>query len=120
VVLNGGLNLSVLDGWWAEAYDGHNGFAIGAGEEHSDPEQQDASDREALFACLENEVAPLYYARDSDGIPRDWVAMQKHALRTLPWRFSASRMVMDYVHSCYLPAAGTLTSTYPGINSHRA
>ncbi len=119
VVLNGGLNLSVLDGWWAEAYDGHNGFAIGAGEEHSDPEQQDASDREALFACLENEVTPLYYDRDSDDIPREWVAMQKHALRTLPWRFSASRMVMDYVHSCYLPAAGTLTSTYPGINSHR-
>jgi starch phosphorylase len=119
VVLNGGLNLSVLDGWWAEAYDGHNGFAVGAGEEHSEPERQDAHDRDALFACLENEVAPLYYDRDQDGIPNAWVAMQKHALRTLPWKFSASRMVMDYAHSCYLPAAGALTSTYPGACNRR-
>ena len=119
VVLNGGLNLSILDGWWAEAYDGHNGFAVGAGEEHSEPERQDAHDRDALFACLENEVAPLYYDRDQDGIPNAWVAMQKHALRTLPWKFSASRMVMDYAHSCYLPAAGALTSTYPGACNRR-
>lgn len=114
VVLNGGLNLSVLDGWWAEAYDGFNGFAIGGGEELSAPERQDEHDREALFEALENVVAPLFYTRDSDGIPNQWVAMQKHAIRTLPWRFSATRMVIDYMYSCYLPATGAMTSTFPG------
>ncbi|MEA3364385.1 MAG: alpha-glucan family phosphorylase [Candidatus Hydrogenedentes bacterium] len=119
VVLNGGLNLSVLDGWWAEAYDGFNGFAIGAGEEHSDPERQDNHDRESLFSCLENEVAPLFYKCDSNGIPDEWIARQKHAIRTLPWRFNASRMVIDYMHSCYLPATGTMTSTFPGTEATR-
>jgi len=119
VVLNGGLNLSVLDGWWAEAYDGFNGFAIGAGEEYSDPDRQDEHDREALFSCLENEVAPLFYARDSDGIPNEWIARQKHALRTLPWRFSAARMVIDYMQSCYIPASGATTSTFPGAKDAR-
>ena len=119
VVLNGGLNLSVLDGWWAEAYDGRNGFAIGTGEEHSDPAEQDLRDREALFECLENTVAPLFYDRDGNGIPNDWVAIQKHAIRTLPWRFSASRMAIDYMYGCYMPATGAVSSTFPGAETRR-
>jgi starch phosphorylase len=109
VVLNGGLNLSVLDGWWAEAYDGLNGFAIGLGETHVTPEVQDWRDADALYHTLEREVLPLYYDRDHDGLPRAWIARMKRAIRTLGWRFNADRMVMDYVRECYLPAAGGLS-----------
>jgi starch phosphorylase len=114
VVLNGGLNLSVLDGWWAEAYDGRNGFAIGRGEAHVRPEVQDERDVEALYRVLEQEVIPLYYDRDFDGLPRAWIARMKHAIRTLGWRFNSDRMVMDYVRHCYLPAAGGLSSRMSG------
>jgi starch phosphorylase len=109
VVLNGGLNLSVLDGWWAEAYDGSNGFAIGQGQTHSNTAVQDAHDAQALYRALEEEVIPLYYDRDFDGLPRAWIRRMKRAIRTLGWRFNADRMVMDYVRHCYLPAAGGLS-----------
>jgi len=110
VVLNGGLNLSVLDGWWAEAYDGSNGFAIGTGLTHSSTEQHDRLDSDALYKVLTTEVIPLFYQRDKDGLPRGWIARMKAAIRTLGWRFSADRMVRDYVTKCYLPAAGGLSS----------
>jgi starch phosphorylase len=110
VVLNGGLNLSVLDGWWAEAYDGLNGFAIGAGETHSSTEIHDARDADALVRVLRDEVVPSYYQRDRDGLPRSWIARMKRAIRTLGWRFSADRMVMDYVLKGYIPAAGGTSS----------
>jgi len=113
VVLNGGLNLSVLDGWWAEAYDGLNGFAIGMGEVHSSTDVHDARDAEALRRVLRDEVVPMYYERDADGLPREWIARMKRAIRTLGWRFSADRMVMDYVRCAYIPAAGG-TSSHDG------
>jgi starch phosphorylase len=106
VVLNGGLNLSVLDGWWAEAYDGLNGFGIGGGETHSSVEVHDRRDGEALLRALRDVVIPLYYDRDDDGLPRAWIARMKRAIRTLGWRFSAGRMVADYVRESYVPAAG--------------
>jgi starch phosphorylase len=105
-VLNGGLNLSILDGWWAEAYDGTNGFAIGSGQAHVDVAVQDARDAVELHRVLENTVIPLYYERDEDGLPRGWIERMKRAIHTLGWRFNADRMVMDYVHEGYLPAAG--------------
>ena len=114
IVLNGGLNLSVLDGWWAEAYDGSNGFAIGAGETHSSTGIHDARDAEALVRVLRDEVVPSYYDRDRDGVPRTWIARMKRAIRTLGWRFSADRMVMDYVLQCYIPAAGGTSSEMTG------
>jgi starch phosphorylase len=110
VVLNGGLNLSVLDGWWAEAYDGRNGFAIGNGETHSSTVFHDRRDGEALLAVLRDEVVPMYYDRDADGLPRRWIARMKRAIRSLGWRFSADRMVMDYVAKKYIPAAGGTSS----------
>jgi glycogen phosphorylase len=110
VVLNGGLNLSVLDGWWAEAYDGSNGFSIGLGETHSCPEVHDRADGKALYRALTEEVVPLYYRRDHDGLPTAWIARMKSAIRTLGWRFNADRMVMDYVSKCYVPAAGGTSS----------
>jgi glycogen phosphorylase len=110
VVLNGALNLSILDGWWAEAYDGLNGFAIGMGETHTSIDTHDARDGEALASVLRNEVVRLYYDRDRDGLPREWIARMKRAIRTLGGRFSADRMVMDYVLKCYIPAAGGTSS----------
>jgi starch phosphorylase len=110
VVLNGGLNLSVLDGWWAEAYDGLNGFAIGRGRTHTDVQVHDERDGEDLYRTLRDEVIPLFYERDADGLPRGWIARIRRGIRTLGWRFSANRMVMDYTTKLYVPAAGGLSS----------
>lgn len=110
VVLNGGLNLSVLDGWWAEAYDGLNGFAIGTGRTHSNMDVHDTRDGEDLYRTLREEVIPLYYQRDRDGLPRGWIKRMKRTIRTLGWRFNADRMVMDYTTKCYVPAAGGTSS----------
>jgi starch phosphorylase len=110
VVLNGGLNLSVLDGWWAEAYDGLNGFAIGTGRTHSNMDVHDSRDGEDLYRVLNDELIPLFYQRDRDGLPRGWIKRMKRTIRTLGWRFNADRMVMDYTQKCYIPAAGGTSS----------
>ena len=115
VLLNGGLNLSVLDGWWAEAYDGRNGFAVGDGRAHSDPAVQDARDAAALYDVLENEVIPLYYDRGPDNVPHGWVMRMKHSVVSLAARFNADRMLRDYVRECYLPAAAGVSSSVPGM-----
>jgi starch phosphorylase len=99
-VLNGGLNLSVLDGWWAEAYNGSNGWAL-PGDIVPDPTVQDNRDAAALYDCLEHEVAPMFYDRDAGGIPRAWVARIKESLKTNGPRFSATRMVRQYIDEAY-------------------
>ncbi len=105
-VLNGVLNLSILDGWWAEAYDGSNGFAIGKGTHHVDRDVTDRRDADSLQRTLTDEVIPLFYDRDIDGLPRYWIKRMMNSISSLAWRFSAHRMVADYVHHAYLPAAG--------------
>jgi starch phosphorylase len=110
VVLNGGLNFSVLDGWWAEAYDGLNGFAIGHGRTHSNMGVHDSRDGEELYRVLRDELIPLFYQRDKDGLPQGWITRMKRTIRTLGFRFSADRMVMDYTKKCYVPAAGGTSS----------
>ncbi|MFV2065711.1 MAG: alpha-glucan family phosphorylase [Pirellulales bacterium] len=109
VVLNGGLNCSVLDGWWAEAYNGANGFAIGNGSHHVSDEINDARNTEDLYRVLENEVIPLFFDRDADGLPLQWIKRMMNSIDSLAARFSAHRMVMDYVQHAYLPAAGGLS-----------
>jgi starch phosphorylase len=109
VVLNGGLNLSVLDGWWAEAYDGSNGFAIGYGGYHPDQAEQFRRDAAMFYDVLEKEVVPLYYERDEHGIPHRWLERVRWAVATLGWRFSADRMVADYFTQDYLPADGAVS-----------
>ncbi len=104
-VFNATLNCSVLDGWWDEGYDMRNGFAFGGGLVHVDSEEQDRRDAEDLMRVLEEEVVPLYYRRDDQGVPVDWLEMVKHALRTLAWRYNSDRMVMDYVRQAYGRAA---------------
>jgi len=105
------LNCSILDGWWAEAFDGQNGFAIGNGHSHVDQSVQDDRDAKSLMRVLLEEVIPLFYDRDEDdGLPQAWIARMKRSVRTLGWRFNADRMVMDYVDKSYIPAAGGLSS----------
>jgi starch phosphorylase len=110
VVLNGGLNLSILDGWWNEAFNGRNGFAIGHGGMHNDPNQQYQRDAEFLYQALEKEVIPLYYDRDPSGLPHRWIKRVKESMQSLGWRFNADRMVRDYAMRFYLPAAGATSA----------
>jgi glycogen phosphorylase len=98
--VNGGLQLSVLDGWWAEAYDGTNGWAL-SGEVDDDHDAQDARDADELLRLLHDEVVPEFYERDADGLPRAWLARTKASLRTNGPAFSASRMLRDYVERMY-------------------
>jgi starch phosphorylase len=100
---NGVLNLSVLDGWWAEAYDGSNGWGID-GTDDADISRKDARDAAAFFDLLEKEVIPLFYHRDAAGVPRGWIARIKSSLRTIGPRFCATRMVDDYVQRIYTAA----------------
>ncbi len=101
-VINGGLNLSTLDGWWAEAYDGTNGWAL-SGEVDPDSSAQDARDAAALFGLLEQEVLPAFYDRDQDGRPRAWLERIRASIRTLAPAFCAGRMLADYVEQIYAP-----------------
>jgi starch phosphorylase len=105
VLVNGGLNLSELDGWWAEAYMQDVGWALGDGQEHGDDPSWDAAEAEALYERLEHEVIPEFYARDEQGFPRAWVARIRESMARLTPRFSATRTVREYTDGRYLPAA---------------
>jgi starch phosphorylase len=107
VLVNGGINLSELDGWWAEAYTPEVGWALGDGEEHGDDPSWDAAEAEALYDLLEREVIPEFYTRDAKGIPRGWVARMRESMARLTPRFCASRVVREYTERHYLPAAST-------------
>lgn len=101
VAINGGLNLSILDGWWLEGYDGSNGFAIGNGLPGEDVVTADAADAESLYRVLEQEVIPLYYSQDSNGIPVKWIEMMKRAIQTLGPQYNSDRMVEEYARKVY-------------------
>ena len=104
VLANGGLNLSVLDGWWAEGYREGVGWAIGRGEEYEDFEYQDRVEAQALYSILEQEAVPLFYDRGADGLPHGWIAMMKQSMRILSPVFASTRMVKEYAERYYLPA----------------
>ena len=105
VLVNGGLNLSELDGWWAEAYRPDVGWALGDGQDHGGDPAWDAADAEALYDRLEREVVPEFYTRDETGIPTAWVARMRESMARLTPRFSADRAVREYTEQLYLPAA---------------
>ncbi|MGA9056374.1 MAG: alpha-glucan family phosphorylase, partial [Terriglobia bacterium] len=105
VLVNGGINLSELDGWWAEAYTPEVGWALGDGREHGDDPAWDAAEAEALYDLLEREVIPEFYARNGKGIPTAWVARMRESMARLTPRFSANRAVREYTEQHYLPAA---------------
>jgi len=104
VPINGGINFSILDGWWIEGFNGQNGWAIGAEGHYDDHEHQDEADSKSLYQILEQELIPLYYERDAEGIPRKWIKMIKHAFHSTITQFSAHRMVWNYVNQYYMPA----------------
>ncbi len=108
VLVNGGLNLSELDGWWAEAYSPQVGWAIGDGEEHEDAARWDAVEAESLYSLLEQEIITEFYSRDDNGIPSAWIARMKESTARLTPQFSATRTVQEYVEEYYLPGADRL------------
>jgi starch phosphorylase len=105
VLVNGGINLSELDGWWAEAYSPEVGWALGDGQEHANDRFWDATEAAALYECLERQVIPEFYTRNKDGIPTDWVARMRESMAHLTPRYSAHRAVREYTEKHYLPAA---------------
>ena len=105
VLVNGGINLSVLDGWWAEAYTPGVGWALGDGCEHGDDPAWDAVEADALYTLLEQEVVPEFYTRNAQGIPTAWVGRMRNSMASLTPRFSANRAVCEYTEQHYLPAA---------------
>ena len=105
VLVNGGINLSELDGWWAEAYAPEVGWALGDGQEHGDDPAWDAAEAEALYDLLERAVIPEFYTRDEHGIPTAWVARMRESMARLTPRFSSNRAVREYTEQHYLPAA---------------
>jgi starch phosphorylase len=107
VLVNGGINLSELDGWWAEAYTPEVGWALGDGLEHGDDPAWDAAEAEALYDLLEREVIPEFYTRDEQGIPTAWVARMRESMARLTPLFSANRTVREYTEQHYLSAAST-------------
>lgn len=104
VLVNGGLNLSELDGWWAEAYAPEVGWALGDGREHAEPGWDDV-EAEQLYRLLEQEIVPMFYRRDAQGIPREWVARMRASMSRLAPQFSSNRMLQEYVRDAYFPAA---------------
>jgi glycogen phosphorylase len=105
--LNGGLNLSIRDGWWDEWFDGENGWAIPTADGVADPDRRDDIEATALYDLIENSVAPRFYDRDKKGVPTRWVQMVRHTLKTLGPKVLATRMVTDYVQRLYAPAAAS-------------
>lgn len=110
VLVNGGLNLSELDGWWAEAYESNLGWALGDGAAHGDDGHWDAVEAEALYELLEREIIPEFYTRDANDMPRAWIARVRRSMAQLTPRFSATRSVREYAEQYYLPAAAAYRS----------
>lgn len=110
VLVNGGINISELDGWWAEAYSPELGWALGDGREHGDDPAVDITEAHALYELLENEVIPEFYQRDEKNIPRKWLHRMRESMAQLTPRFSANRAVCDYTEQFYLPAAKVFTA----------
>ncbi|HEY1403150.1 MAG TPA: alpha-glucan family phosphorylase, partial [Pyrinomonadaceae bacterium] len=107
VAMNGGLNFSILDGWWPEGYDGTNGWAIADMHAGGESHEEDMRDAESLYQLLEQELVPAYYERDAGGIPRRWVGMMKRAIETLVPAFNSDRMVQEYAQKIYNGAAAS-------------
>ena len=113
VLVNGGLNLSELDGWWAEAYTPQVGWALGDGREHDNDPAWDAAEAKALYALLEDEVVPLFYRRDANGIPTEWLSKVRESMASLTLTFSATRAIREYTNEYYIPAPSGMPPVVP-------
>lgn len=101
--VNGVVNCSILDGWWAEGYDGTNGWAIGTNATYSSYEEQDKADSNSLYHLLENKIIPAYYNQDNNGISSEWITLMKNSIKTTGGKYSTSRMLIDYINDLYMP-----------------
>ncbi len=108
--LNGAMNLSILDGWWAEAFNVNTGWAIGRGEEYGDEAYQDEVEANNLYELLEKDIVPLFYTRGAEGLPRGWISKMKSAMRAIGPEFNTNRMVLQYTEQMYLPSLDRFTT----------
>ena len=115
--VNGVLNFSILDGWWAEGYDGSNGWSIGTNAEYTNEEEQDKTDSNSIYHTLENKIIPVYYNKDRNGISKDWIRLMKNSIKTTAGKYSTSRMVVDYVNDLYMPLANLSKKYFGDLNN---
>ncbi len=115
--VNGVLNFSILDGWWAEGYDGTNGWSIGTNAEYTNEEEQDKTDSNSIYHTLENKIIPVYYNKDRNGISKDWIRLMKNSIKTTAGKYSTSRMVVDYVNNLYMPLCNLSKKHYGDLSN---
>ena len=115
--VNGVLNFSVLDGWWAEGYNMKNGWIIGTNAEYNNYEEQDQADSESMYNTLENKIIPIYYEKDNNGVSKRWIEMMKESIISTGGRFSTSRMVLEYTEKFYMPLANLYNTYYKNLDS---
>ena len=115
--VNGVINFSVLDGWWAEGYDQTNGWTIGTNAEFTSYEEQDLADSESLYNTLENKIIPLYYENREENIPNNWVEIMKNSIITTGGKYSTQRMVIDYTNKMYIPLCNLYNTYYSNLES---
>ena len=109
--VNGVINFSVLDGWWAEGYNAYNGWAIGTNAEYESYNEQDKSDSESMYNILENKIIPIYYDINNEGFSEDWMKIMKNSIMSAGWKYSTARMLVDYTNNLYIPLCN-LTNKY--------
>jgi starch phosphorylase len=114
--VNGVVNCSILDGWWAEGYDGTNGWAIGTNATYNSYEEQDKADSNSLYHLLENKIIPAYYNQDKNGISEEWVTLMKNSIKTTGGKYSTSRMVIDYINDLYMPLCNLNKKYYKDLD----
>ena len=114
--VNGVLNFSVLDGWWAEGYNQKNGWSIGTNKEYSSYEEQDRADSESIYYTLENKIIPTYYNKDKDGISRGWMELMKNSIMSTGGKYSTARMLVDYTNQLYMPLCNLTKKYYNDLN----
>ncbi|MBO6244021.1 MAG: alpha-glucan family phosphorylase [Clostridia bacterium] len=115
--VNGVINFSVLDGWWAEGYNQYNGWTIGTNAEYTSYEAQDRADSESMYHTLENKIIPLYYEKDKNGISQKWVDMMKESIVTTGGKYSTARMLVDYTEQLYIPLCDLTKKYYEDIDN---
>ena len=115
--VNGVVNFSVLDGWWAEGYDGTNGWAIGTENDYENEEEQDKADSNSIYHILENQIIPTYYNQDRNGISRDWIKLMKNSIKSTGGKYSMARQVVDYVDKFYIPLSNLNKKYFTDLNN---
>jgi len=115
--VNGVVNFSILDGWWAEGYNTKNGWAIGTNAEYDSYEEQDLADSESIYKILENKIIPAYYNKDENGISKEWMNLMKNSIMSTGGKYSTSRMLVDYANELYMPLCNITNKYYSDLEN---